>query len=64
MVFCYVEENFNGFLNNIVGICNWVGNVLGMMLYLEWVVEVILGNIDGLWVFKLLLENGMVIVEG
>ena len=64
MVFRYAEENPNGSLNNIAGICNRAGNVLGMMPHPERAVEAILGNTDGLRVFKSLLENGTVIAEG
>lgn len=64
VVFRYAEENPNGSLNNIAGICNRAGNVLGMMPHPERAVEAILGNTDGLRVFKSLLENGTVIAEG
>ena len=64
VVFRYAEENPNGSLNNIAGICNRAGNVLGMMPHPERAVEAILGNTDGLRVFKSLLENGKVIAEG
>ncbi len=64
VVFRYAEENPNGSLNNIAGICNRAGNVLGMMPHPERAVEEILGNTDGLRVFKSLLENGKVIAEG
>ena len=64
VVFRYAEENPNGSLNNIAGICNRAGNVLGLMPHPERAVEAILGNTDGLRVFKSLLENGTVIAEG
>ena len=64
VVFRYAEENPNGSLNNIAGICNRAGNVLGMMPHPERAVEAILGNTDGLRVFKSLLENGTIIAEG
>lgn len=64
VAFRYAEENPNGSLNNIAGICNRAGNVLGMMPHPERAVEAILGNTDGLRVFKSLLENGTVIAEG
>ncbi|MDO4855025.1 MAG: phosphoribosylformylglycinamidine synthase subunit PurQ [Limosilactobacillus gorillae] len=64
VVFRYAEENPNGSLNNIAGVCNRAGNVLGMMPHPERAVEAILGSTDGLRVFKSLLENGTVIAEG
>ena len=59
VVFRYVDErneatikaNPNGSLNNIAGITNERGNVLGMMPHPERACESILGSIDGnpLW---------------
>ncbi|WP_304249624.1 phosphoribosylformylglycinamidine synthase subunit PurQ [Limosilactobacillus gastricus] len=63
VVFRYAEENSNGSLRNIAGICNERGNVLGMMPHPERAVEAILGNTDGLRVFTSLLENGSVHAE-
>lgn len=63
VVFWYAEENPNGSLRNIAGICNERGNVLGMMPHPERAVEAILGNTDGLRVFTSLLENGSVHAE-
>ncbi|EHS85842.1 Phosphoribosylformylglycinamidine synthase 1 [Limosilactobacillus gastricus PS3] len=63
VVFRYAEENPNGSLRNIAGICNERGNVLGMMPHPERAVEAILGNTDGLRVFTSLLENGSVHAE-
>jgi len=45
------EANPNGSLNNIGGISNKEGNVLGMMPHPERVVENILGSTDGLKIF-------------
>ncbi|MCK5127069.1 MAG: phosphoribosylformylglycinamidine synthase subunit PurQ [candidate division Zixibacteria bacterium] len=45
------EANPNGSLNNIAGISNREGNVLGMMPHPERAVESILGSDDGLLVF-------------
>lgn len=47
-----LEANPNGSLNNIGGICNREGNVLGMMPHPERVVEDILGSTDGLRIFE------------
>lgn len=46
------EANPNGSINNIAGICNREGNVLGMMPHPERAVEEILGSVDGLKVFE------------
>ena len=63
VVFRYVDENPNGSLHDIAGICNKQGNVLGMMPHPERAVEALLGNEDGLRVFRSLLENGTVKTE-
>jgi phosphoribosylformylglycinamidine synthase subunit PurQ / glutaminase len=47
--------NINGSLNNIAGICNKQGNVLGMMPHPERASDYVLGNTDGLALFKSLL---------
>ncbi|MGN1284908.1 MAG: phosphoribosylformylglycinamidine synthase subunit PurQ, partial [Candidatus Limosilactobacillus intestinavium] len=49
-----------GSLRNIAGITNEQGNVLGIMPHPERAVEAILGNTDGLRLFKSLLFNGTV----
>ncbi|MEA2031823.1 MAG: phosphoribosylformylglycinamidine synthase subunit PurQ [candidate division Zixibacteria bacterium] len=46
------ESNPNGSINNIAGVCNEEGNVLGMMPHPERVVEDILGSRDGLRIFE------------
>ncbi len=46
------ESNPNGSVNNIAGIINQDGNVLGMMPHPERAVEKILGSDDGLKVFE------------
>ena len=60
VVFRYSKGNPNGSLNDIAGITNKQGNVLGMMPHPERAVEMLLGNEDGLRVFKSLLEEGKV----
>lgn len=60
VIFRYSKENPNGSLNDIAGITNKQGNVLGMMPHPERAVEMLLGNEDGLRVFKSLLEEGKV----
>lgn len=59
VVFRYLGENPNGSLNDIAGICNQEGNVLGMMPHPERAVESILGGTYGLPLFKSLLEAGV-----
>ena len=46
------ENNPNGSVNNIAGIINKQGNVLGMMPHPERAVEPILGSVDGLKFFE------------
>ena len=46
------EANPNGSINNIAGILNNEGNVLGMMPHPERAVEDILGSVDGLRIFE------------
>lgn len=56
IVFTY-EDNPNGSCDNIAGIVNEQGNVLGMMPHPERAVESILGGTDGLKLFKSLLNH-------
>ncbi len=51
------EANPNGSLNNIAGITNREGNVLGMMPHPERAMESIVGNTDGMRVFQSLLAQ-------
>ncbi|GAX42020.1 phosphoribosylformylglycinamidine synthase I [Tolypothrix sp. NIES-4075] len=57
VVFRYEGENPNGSLNNIAGICNKQGNVLGMMPHPERASDAMLGGSDGLKLFSGLLEQ-------
>jgi phosphoribosylformylglycinamidine synthase subunit PurQ / glutaminase len=57
VVFRYADENPNGSLNNIAGICNSAGNVLGMMPHPERAADAILGGSDGLKMFAALVEK-------
>ncbi len=50
------EANPNGSLENIAGICNEKGNVLGMMPHPERCAEEILGNTQGALLFKSILS--------
>ncbi|MFD1484113.1 phosphoribosylformylglycinamidine synthase subunit PurQ [Lacticaseibacillus baoqingensis] len=54
VVFRYAE-NPNGSLNDIAGLTNEAGNVLGMMPHPERAVEALLGGTDGLGVFESLI---------
>lgn len=44
--------NPNGSLNNIAGICNQQGNVLGMMPHPERAADAVLGSTDGIGLFE------------
>ena len=55
VIFRYHEDNPNGSLNNIAGICNAQGNVLGMMPHPERAADPVLGLTDGIRLFKGLL---------
>jgi phosphoribosylformylglycinamidine synthase subunit PurQ / glutaminase len=65
VVFRYVDEqgqvtdegNANGSMNNIAGIINEHGNVLGLMPHPERSVEALLGSTDGLPIFTSLAER-------
>ena len=67
VVFRYVDlngdqtnkANPNGSINNIAGICNKQGNVLGMMPHPERAVESELGSDDGLLILKSIVEKGL-----
>lgn len=56
VLFRYEGENPNGSLNNIAGICNQKGNVLGMMPHPERASDKMLGGTDGLKLFEALLK--------
>jgi phosphoribosylformylglycinamidine synthase len=64
VVFRYVNEdgmadnqaNPNGSRNNIAGICNLPGNVIGLMPHPERASEEILGSADGLAMFKSMIK--------
>jgi len=51
------EANPNGSLNNIAGIMNKRGNVLGMMPHPERVCNPMVGNTDGQYLFKSVFES-------
>ena len=53
------EANPNGSINNIAGIINERGNVLGMMPHPERSAEAVLGNTDGLKIFQSIVESAL-----
>ena len=57
IVFTYADENPNGSIENIAGIVNKEGNVLGMMPHPERAMEQLLGGADGKKLFASLLKN-------
>ena len=57
IVFTYANENPNGSVENIAGIINKTGNVLGMMPHPERAVEDLLGNQDGIRLFQSIVNQ-------
>lgn len=57
VLFRYQDDNLNGSVNSIAGICNRQGNVLGMMPHPERASDEMLGNTDGLKLFQGLLQK-------
>ncbi|WEV61307.1 phosphoribosylformylglycinamidine synthase subunit PurQ [Streptococcaceae bacterium ESL0729] len=57
IIFTYEGENINGSRENIAGITNKAGNVLGMMPHPERAMEELLGSVDGKNFFKSILKN-------
>ncbi|MEM1243026.1 MAG: phosphoribosylformylglycinamidine synthase subunit PurQ [Cyanobacteria bacterium P01_H01_bin.26] len=53
------NSNPNGSLNNIAGICNVAGNVLGMMPHPERAADPRLGGTDGLALFESVLQTAL-----
>ncbi|HBA1560455.1 TPA: phosphoribosylformylglycinamidine synthase I, partial [Enterococcus faecium] len=51
------NDNINGSVENIAGITNKAGNVLGMMPHPERAVEDLLGSEDGKRFFASILKN-------
>ncbi|WP_019378789.1 phosphoribosylformylglycinamidine synthase subunit PurQ [Virgibacillus halodenitrificans] len=56
IVFTY-KNNPNGSIDNIAGIVNKEGNVLGMMPHPERAVEALLGSNDGIKLFQSMIKN-------
>ena len=57
IAFKYFDDNPNGSTSNIAGIFNKQKNILGMMPHPERAAENILGSIDGLDIFKSIIES-------
>ncbi|GKU84519.1 phosphoribosylformylglycinamidine synthase subunit PurQ [Niallia sp. NCCP-28] len=57
IIFTYNGENPNGSLENIAGIINEKGNVLGMMPHPERAVDELLGGADGLKIFQSIVKQ-------
>jgi phosphoribosylformylglycinamidine synthase len=57
IAFSYYGDNPNGSLQDIAGIVNEKGNVLGMMPHPERAVSSLLGSNDGLKLFKSIVRN-------
>jgi len=57
IVFRYFSKNPNGALENIAGIINERGNVLGMMPHPERISEELLGGTDGVRVFRSIMSS-------
>ncbi len=57
IAFTYEGENINGSLEDIAGITNKAGNVLGMMPHPERAVEALLGSEDGKRLFSSVIET-------
>ncbi|MCQ6277016.1 phosphoribosylformylglycinamidine synthase subunit PurQ [Bacillus sp. V3B] len=57
IVFTYEGTNPNGSLENIAGITNGKGNVLGMMPHPERAVDELLGGADGLKLFQSIVKQ-------
>ncbi|MFC4303025.1 phosphoribosylformylglycinamidine synthase subunit PurQ [Cohnella boryungensis] len=56
IVFRYTGDNPNGSVDNIAGVCNEAGNVVGMMPHPERAVKDILGSADGARMFTSVLN--------
>lgn len=57
IVFTYSGDNPNGSLEDIAGIVNEQGNVLGMMPHPERAVDALVGGADGLALFKSIVKQ-------
>jgi phosphoribosylformylglycinamidine synthase len=51
------EDNPNGSVDGIAGVCNEARNVVGLMPHPERAVESALGSADGLVIFRSMVES-------
>jgi phosphoribosylformylglycinamidine (FGAM) synthase-like amidotransferase family enzyme len=56
IVLRYVNE-VNGSVDAIAGVCNWAGNVMGLMPHPEHAVDPLLGSADGALIFASLVQS-------
>jgi phosphoribosylformylglycinamidine synthase subunit PurQ / glutaminase len=63
VVLRYVD-NPNGSVDNIAGICNSAGNVVGLMPHPERASHALLGSEDGSFLLQSLLESGLTVGTG
>jgi phosphoribosylformylglycinamidine synthase len=56
VVLRYVDD-VNGSVDAIAGVCNWAGNVMGLMPHPEHAVDPLLGSADGALIFASLVES-------
>lgn len=57
IAFTYTDENLNGSVENIAGITNKAGNVLGMMPHPERAMDTLLGSEDGKKLFQSIVKH-------
>lgn len=57
IIFTYASENPNGSVENIAGITNKRGNVLGLMPHPERAVDPLIGSTNGLKLFQSMVRN-------
>ncbi|WP_062106217.1 phosphoribosylformylglycinamidine synthase subunit PurQ [Bacillus niameyensis] len=57
IAFTYVSENPGESIENIAGIINQAGNVLGMMPHPERATDLLFGSTDGLRIFQSIVRN-------
>lgn len=57
IIFTYTSENPNGSVENIAGITNERGNVLGLMPHPERAVDPLIGSTDGIKLFQSMVRN-------
>ncbi|MBS4209587.1 phosphoribosylformylglycinamidine synthase subunit PurQ [Bacillus sp. FJAT-50079] len=57
IIFTYTSKNPNGSVENIAGVTNKQGNILGLMPHPERAVDQIFGSKDGLRIFQSIVRN-------